>query len=324
MLAQSSSKELIGKPTWDRSQTKNFNRLCHLSLSTSYNSPLSTVRVPPPWRIRSHPRPYLQIKYLETDMPIAFAMLRRRINSQESPIYRLPPELFSHIASHLKTDDLVEATHVSCCWRTVLLTHPNLWPTLDFTDPQRVSNFLTRSKSATIHVFLPEAISIAPLLDLVEKSAERIAALRVCNYILQKEPLLRKMPSLGTLEFQTHHGDGVLNEETRLSFPVLKTLFFYGADFSVLCASPNSVQVHSLGVCNVSDGWVTGFLAQLPSTRRTRNLPCQRLILHQTSPRFRPPPSSSCLHPLRKHEVLPPSVSKCTRIPSASGPGLSR
>ena len=165
-------------------------------------------------------------------MLIALAMLRRRINPHESPIYRLYPELLSHIASRLTTGDLVKTTHVSYHWRTVLLAHPDLWSTLDFTDPQRASTFLTRSKSVTIRVFLPKTIAITPLLfELLEQSAERIATLRVGDYIHQKELLLRTMPSLRTLEFHAHSGADVLDEETRLSFPVLKTLFFHNRGF---------------------------------------------------------------------------------------------
>ena len=42
-------------------------------------------------------------------MLVALAMLRRRINPHESPIYRLHSESLSCIASHLATDDLVKA-----------------------------------------------------------------------------------------------------------------------------------------------------------------------------------------------------------------------
>jgi len=167
---------------------------------------------------------------------VALAMLRRRINSYESPIHRLHPELLSHIASHLATDDLVKTTHVSYHWRTVLLAYPSLWSTLDFAYPERASAFLTRSKSTAIHVFL-RRLESAPLpLELLKPSAERIETLQVTDYTSQKELLLRTMASLNTLHFSTYHSGALPDEKTSLYFPALKSLFVDGIDLSPFSA----------------------------------------------------------------------------------------
>ena len=152
-------------------------------------------------------------------------MLRRRINSHESTIYRLHPELLSLIASHLTTNNLIKVTHVSYRWRAVLLSYPSLWATLDFAHLGRALTFLTRSKSASICVFLQRIPPNTPLpLELLDQPAERITRLYVGDYASQKELLLRTMPSLRTLGFYPDPSDD-LNKTIRLSFPALKTLF---------------------------------------------------------------------------------------------------
>ena len=170
-------------------------------------------------------------------------MLRRRINLHDSSIYRLHPELLSLIASHLGTDDLVKMTHVSYHWRTGLLSNPCLWSTLNFANTERALTFLTRSKSATIRVFLPGTPPDDPLLldllgippsslplELLNRSAGRIATLEVNDYASQKELLLRTMPSLRTLQFYPNPSDALVNETTRMFFPALKTLFVGNVD----------------------------------------------------------------------------------------------
>ena len=188
------------------------------------------VRAPPPAHYHDGSITFFQIKSLETDILVALAILRRRINPHESPIYHLHPELLSHIASHLATDDLVKATHISYHWRTVLLAHPHLWSTLDFAHPEQAYTFLARSKSATIHVFLAGIHKNASVsLELLEQSSERIATLQVMDSASQKELLLQTVPSLRKLYFYASHSD-VPNVKTRLSLPTLETLFFDGID----------------------------------------------------------------------------------------------
>jgi len=158
-------------------------------------------------------------------MLVVLAVLRRRINLHESSIYRLHPELLSLLASHLVTDDLVKATHVSYHWRTVLLSHPSLWSNLDFAYPERASTFFARSKSAMIHVFLPKTPKVPLPIELLKRSAERIATLLVGDYTSQRDLLLQTMSSLRTLQFYAEYKDVFPDEPVRLYFPALETLF---------------------------------------------------------------------------------------------------
>ena len=113
-------------------------------------------------------------------------------------------------------------SHVSHHWRTVLLSYPIVWSTINFAHRERAFTFLTRSKSASIHVFLDRAPQNIPLpLELLNQSAERITTLSLGNYTSQKELLLQTAPSLKTLLFDCGE---VLNETTTLSFPILETL----------------------------------------------------------------------------------------------------
>ena len=195
------------------------------------------------------------MKSLETEVLFALAMLRRRINPRESPIYRLYPEFLPHIASHLMADDLVKASHISYHWRTVLLTHLNLWSTLDFANPQRTSTSHDPNQPRSTSSFR-KAFRSSLSLESLEQSAERIATLQAGDYSRQKELLLRTMPSLRTFEFYIRSGDSVLVEETRLSSPAPKTLFFYGTDCP-LFFMPRLTRICSL------DGFL-GFLSSCP------------------------------------------------------------
>ena len=174
------------------------------------------------------------------DVLVALAMLRRRINSHESPIYRLHSELLLLIASRLAKGDLIKATHISYHWREVLLAHPSLWSTIEFSQYQsareQAATFFSRSKSATIHVSLPTTGSAAEL-ELLKQSTDRIATLRVGNYRHQKELLLRVMPSLKKLDLYSHElDDSLLRDGASLHFPVLETLSVKDNDLPPLSA----------------------------------------------------------------------------------------
>ena len=86
-------------------------------------------------------------------MCATLAILRRHINPLESPLYRLPPDLFPEVASHLTSDaDLVNVTHVSYHLRNILLSFPSVWSHLDFECEMRArfSSDLHRRPSASI------------------------------------------------------------------------------------------------------------------------------------------------------------------------------
>lgn len=73
-----------------------------------------------------------QVKSLERDALTAVTVLRRQINAKSSPIYRLPPESLSMIASCLDVNGLFTAIHVSYRWRTTLFSFPNLWSNIQY------------------------------------------------------------------------------------------------------------------------------------------------------------------------------------------------
>jgi len=61
--------------------------------------------------------PYLshtsfQMRSLEIEMRRVLSMLSRNINSYDSIVYRLPPELLREIIFLLSDEDLITATHV--------------------------------------------------------------------------------------------------------------------------------------------------------------------------------------------------------------------
>ena len=87
------------------------------------------------------------MKALDHDTCATLAMLRRHINPLDSPLYRLPSDLFPEIASCLKADEmgLVNATHVSYHLRNTLLSLSRLWSHLDFRHEMKARAFFERS-----------------------------------------------------------------------------------------------------------------------------------------------------------------------------------
>ena len=177
-----------------------------------------------------------QIKSLEQDVVRALAVLRRRINAYNSPIYRLYPEILSRVASHLPRNSLVDATHVSYNWRTTLISSPRLWTDISFICQKEAFAFLERSKSTPISVFMdiPQYISHATAIDFLNHHAARIEILIITSIRYPVRLLLPPMPNLKRLDLcweRIHSLSTEINGRTdRLIFPTLTTFIVWGSD----------------------------------------------------------------------------------------------
>ena len=175
-------------------------------------------------------------------------MLRRHINPLESPLYRLPPDLFPEIAFHLASEtDLVHATHVSYHLRNTLLSHPRLWSHLNFEHEARARAFFGRSGQAPLHVDASRDSSrtVASLAELRQQS-KRIVTLKLRHWAVQKRFLSEPLPSLKRLEiyhyfFESDDWDekrdvnwapvwGPIKKATSWSFPSLTSLMVCNLD----------------------------------------------------------------------------------------------
>jgi hypothetical protein len=185
------------------------------------------------------------MKALEDDIRVALAMLRRRINPLESPLYRLPPDLFPEVASHLPSEtDLVNATHVSYHLRNTLLSHPSLWSHLNFEHEMRARAFFERSGQTPLDVDMVRDVTrtVDSLTELRQQS-KRIATLKLRHWSIQKKFLSEPLPSLKGLEifFDYYYDDdwdedwdttwapvwGLTKKATSWSFPSLTSLVVY-------------------------------------------------------------------------------------------------
>ena len=185
------------------------------------------------------------MKSLEDDVRATLAILRRHINPLESPLYRLPPDLFPEVASHLASEtDLVNATRVSYHLRSALISHPSLWSHLDFENEVRARAFFERSGQTLLHVDMDRDITrtVDSLAELRQQS-KRIATLKLHHWWVQKKFLSEPLPSLRRLEIFSEycHDDdwdegwdtvwapvwGPIEKATSWSFPSLTSLTIY-------------------------------------------------------------------------------------------------
>ena len=146
-------------------------------------------------------------------------MLRRHINILQSPIYRLPLDVFSDVASHLQPETgLIRFTHVSYRLRVALLSDPSLWGYIDTSHEERAQAFLQRSKQAPLHVNQTETQQ--QQFPLLPTHAARLVSLEMCNCESQKESILsRPMPALRNLKIDNvPHWDGKYVSE--MDFPL--------------------------------------------------------------------------------------------------------
>ena len=185
------------------------------------------------------------MKAVENDLCTTLAMLRRRINPLESPLYRLSSELFPEVASHLASEaDLVKATHVSYHLRNALLSCPSLWSHLDFKHNMRARAFFERSKQTLLHVDMsPDTVpQMVGSLTQLRQQSKRIATLKLPYWSVQKKKLLSEpLPSLKRLEIFLNDDDwngerdtiwtpgwGPTRETISWYFPSLTSLVVYG------------------------------------------------------------------------------------------------
>ena len=185
------------------------------------------------------------MKSIEGDIRATLAMLRRHINPLDSPLYRLPSDLFPEVASHLASEaDLVNATHVSYHLRNTLLSSPSLWSHLDFENELRARAFFERSGQVPLHVDMVRDITrtVDSLTELRQQS-KRIATLKLRHWWVQKKFLSEPLPSLKRLKifFEYCYDNGwdedwdtvwtpvwgPINGATSWSFPSLTSLVVY-------------------------------------------------------------------------------------------------
>ena len=189
------------------------------------------------------------MKAVENDMHTALTMLRRHINPLESPLYRLPPDLFPEIASHLVNEtDLINTTHVSYHLRNTLLHCPSIWSHLNFEREMMARAFFERSGQVSLHVDMASdaARTVASLAEL-RKQSKRITTLKLRNCSIQREFLSEPLPSLRRLEIFSEYPYGWVEwngewddtwapvwgprkEAASWSFPSLTSLIIYRLD----------------------------------------------------------------------------------------------
>ena len=142
-------------------------------------------------------------------MCVTLAMLRRHINPLESPLYRLPPDLFPGIALHCASEtDLVNVTHVSYHLRNALLSYPSLWSYLDFRNETRARAFFERTGRTLLYVDMPmDTTQMAGSSTELHQQSERIATLKLRSWSLQSAFLSVPLPSLRRLEISYQYYD---------------------------------------------------------------------------------------------------------------------
>ena len=169
------------------------------------------------------------MKSLDNDISTSLVILRRHINILQSPIYRLPSDVFYEVASHLQPQtDLIRFTHVSYRLRAALLSDPSLWAYIDTSHEERAQAFLRRSKQAPLHVNqIENKHQKSPLLPT---HIARLVSLEMCNCESQKESILsQSMPALRRLKIDgvfhwDDEDDGVVGNSSLWSLTCVTSL----------------------------------------------------------------------------------------------------
>ena len=146
------------------------------------------------------PSLHFQMKSLDHEIHTSLGMLRRHINALQSPLYRLPSDVFSEVASHLKPEsDLIRFTHVSHRIRAALLSDPSLWSYIDSRHEKRAQAFLQRSGQTPLHVIRVE--DDHQKFPLLPSHMTRLVSLETCNCESQRAfTFSQPMPALRSLQ----------------------------------------------------------------------------------------------------------------------------
>ena len=238
------------------------------------------------------------MKSLEQDVATTLAMLRRRINAHESPVYRLHPELLSLAASHLQNKYLFKAAQVSHRWRKTLLSFSSLWSDIHISWGRGHFTFLERSKSAPVNVFMgiPHYTSHAAATEFLNRHATKIETLTVVVHEDDIPRLLPPMPSLKKLDLSWDRTLSLRHRADEFTFPTVTTLTVrrgYAFPFNVPWLT--RLQVHSepalsitklldfLNACPFLEELEVDYNEETERDHDTIDLPRLRLYSHSTS-----------------------------------------
>ena len=160
-------------------------------------------------------RRVLQVDALERD---ALEVLRliRSVKNSFAPINQIPPEVISIIPDYYGEDGdrvLVTLTHVCHGWRDIFVSRSSLWTRLHFTNVDKTRNWIERSQSSPLKLYLGPCKPIHGAFKLVMPHINRLGSLtinaRALPSVLEhfhcRTPLLEKLDISST-------GDPVLDD----------------------------------------------------------------------------------------------------------------
>ena len=135
-------------------------------------------------------------------MSKAMAMVRRHLNSYNSTICRIPPEILIMIASRLKSNAflITRITHVCHRWRVTFLSCPDLWTHPNFARWAEALTFFDRASPHPINVNLRRTHYRALLVDILCQHDTRVRALEISRFEGFQDLFLKPLASLKTLE----------------------------------------------------------------------------------------------------------------------------
>lgn len=144
---------------------------------------------------------HTQVNSAVKDPDIPAVVLNRAEGDQEPAVGRLPPEILIEVASYLKSEQLVPATHVCRFWRWTLISSPRLWANLAYANEQRALVFLERSKPFPVSVKLEDPNKLPG--ESWGGIVHRMAALDAANVSYLNQLLIQPLPALRKLHLST-------------------------------------------------------------------------------------------------------------------------